>query len=163
VTLNDALLFVLIVAAATWFGGAVACTVIGTRIARAGDSGALGRFAGEYVRVAPGLFGGTGFLALAAGIWLVAVSDDLGFGVPWVIIALVAWFGSIVFGATALGFSWTRVATALGHGPHVDGGARTPSIDSATAPTLVTRALRLSWIDIAIRTVVVLLVVWQPA
>ncbi|MDQ2624118.1 MAG: hypothetical protein M3Y20_03035, partial [Actinomycetota bacterium] len=128
-----------------------------------GDQGALGRFAKEYVQVAPGLFGGTGFLALVAAIWLVATSEGLGFGTPWVIIALVLWFASLVLAATAVGFSWTRIAVALGHTVGNDGGARTPSVGSATAPTLVARALRLSWIDIAIRVVVVLLVVWQPA
>ena len=158
-----ALQFVLVVAAATWFGGAIACTVIGTRIARSKDDGALGRFAAEYVKMAPGLFGGSGFLAFVIGIWLVAGLEDLSFSDPWVILALVAWFGSLVFAATAVGLSWTRLATALGHAPHVEGGARTPSIDSATAPTLLARALRLSWIDIAVRLVVVLLVVWQPS
>ncbi|NLF03509.1 MAG: hypothetical protein GX593_00590 [Actinomycetales bacterium] len=161
-TLETALLFVVVVAGATWVGGSIACTVLGTRIARSGDTGALGRYAAEYVQVAPGLFGGTGFLTLVAAIWLVAVSDGLDF-VPWVIIALVLWFASLVLAATAVGFSWTRIAIALGHTLGNDGGARTPSVDSATAPELVKRALRLSWIDIALRVVVVLLVVWQPA
>jgi len=74
----------------------------------------------------------------------------------------VLWFVSIVLAATVVGFSWTRVAVALGHAVGEEGGVRTPSVDSANAPTLVRKALRLSWVDIAIRTVVLLLVFWQP-
>ena len=158
----EVLAFLVIVPGTIWFGGSIACTLIGTRIAAAKDSRALGRFAKEYVQLAPGLFGGSGFLALVAGIWFVAASDELSFGTPWVILSLVLWFGSLVLAATAVGLSWTRIAEALGHTLDNDGGARTPSIDSATAPSLVSRALRLSWIDIAIRAVVVVLLFWQP-
>src|SRR5690606_22486785 len=119
------------------------------------DAGALGRFAEEYVQLAPGLFGGSGFLALTAGIWFVASSKEIGFGTPWALLALVLWFFSIIFAATAVGFSWTRIAEALGHAVGEEGGARTPSVDSANAPALVSKALRLSWVDIAVRAVVV--------
>ncbi len=162
-TLNDALLFVLLVAAATWYGGSIAGTVLGAQIARGGDQSALGRFATAYAQVAAGLFGGSGFLALAAGIWLVAVSDGLAFSDGWVIIALVLWFVSIVFAATAVGLSWTRLAIALGHGPHDDGAGAKAAGPEVGVPELLARAQRLSWIDVALRTVVVLLVVWQPA
>lgn len=161
-TLETVLLLVLVVAAATWFGGSVACTVLGARLAAAREPAALGRFAKEYVQVAPGLFGGSGFLALVAGIWLVAVSDGLGWS-GWVIAALVLWLCSLVLAATAVGLSWTRLAVALGH--HVgapDQAARTPAVDSAGVAGLVRRALRLSWLDVAIRVVVVLLVVLRP-
>lgn len=158
----EVLAFLVIVPGAIWFGGSIASTLLGARIASSKDAGALGRFAKEYVQLAPGLFGGSGFLALTAGIWFVASSKEIGFGTPWAILALVLWFVSIVLAATVVGFSWTRVAVALGHAVGEEGGARTPSVDSANAPTLVRKALRLSWVDIAIRTVVLLLVFWQP-
>jgi len=166
-TLNEFLLFVLLVAAATWYGGSIAGAVIGAQVARGGDEPALGRFAAAYSQVAAGLFGGSGFLALAAGIWLVAISDELAFSDAWIVIALVGWFVSIVFAATAVGLSWTRLAIALGHGPH-EGGDKAKARAAEAGPeagtaALVARALRLSWVDIALRTVVVLLVVWQPA
>lgn len=165
-TLNEFLLFVLLVAAATWYGGSIAGAVIGAQVARGGDEPALGRLAAAYSQVAAALFGGSGFLALAAGVWLVAISDELAFSDAWVVIALVGWFVSIVFAATAVGLSWTRLAIALGHGPHEDGDkakARAEAGPAAGTAALVARALRLSWVDIALRTVVVLLVVWQPA
>jgi len=160
--LQTVLMIVLVVAAATWFGGSIACTAIGARIAAADDPGALGRFAKEYVQLAPGLFGGTGFLSLAAAIWLVAISGDLTFTTPWVLVSLVLWFVSLVLAATAVGFSWTRIAVALGHAVGNHEEARTPSTGSANAPGLVRRALRLSWFDVLIRVVVAVLVVWQP-
>ena len=158
----EVLAFLVIVPGTIWFGGSIASTLLGARIASSKDAGALGRFAKEYVQLAPGLFGGSGFLALVAGFWFVASSQEIGFGTPWALLALVLWFGSLVLAATAVGFSWTRIAEALGHTLDNDGGARTPSIDSATVPALVSRALRLSWIDIAIRAVVVVLLFWQP-
>jgi len=160
-SIETALQFLLLVSAATWFGGSVVGALLGGRIAQADDARALGRFAKEYVQVAPTVFGGAGFLSLVAGIWLVATRDDLGFTTPWVLVCLVLWFVSIVFAAAVVGSAWFRVAEALGH---AEGrGARTPAVTSAAARQLAERALRVSWVDVGLRLVVALLVVWQPA
>ena len=147
----ELLLFVHVLAAMLWIGGAVAGTVIGQRIRRSDDAAAMGRFCSAFADVAGPLFGGSSMLVLASGVWMVALEGGPEFSDLWVTIGFVGWLASTVLGATAVGMTWMRI------GQRLQGGA-----SLADVQPLLARAVPLTWLDVAIRTTVVLVMVWRP-
>lgn len=152
-SLFEILLFVHLIALAIWYGGALTGALLGGQIRRSGEVQPFAQYCAAFAQVAGPLFGGSALILIASGVWLVLLDGGPSFSDTWVVIVLVGWVVAMILGATAVGLSWTKVALALSEpGATLDG-----------AQPLITRALRFSWLDLAIRTVVILLMVWQPS
>ncbi len=150
-SLFEVLLFVHLLAAMIWIGGALVGALIGVFIRRQGDAEAMSKFCIAFASVAGPAFGGSSLLVVGTGIWMVAESS-IEFSALWVSLSLAGWLVSMVMGATVVGGTWFKVGKLL-----QEPGATLDAI----APT-IDKAVRLTWIDLAIRIGVVLLMVWQP-
>jgi uncharacterized membrane protein len=145
------LLVLHIFAAMVWIGGAATGTIIGMQLRRTGDGGSFGAFCAAFAQVAGPLFGGTAMLVLLSGIGMVAMDGGPAFSDLWVSISFVGWLVSAVMGATIVGGTWTRVAKELHAGTAFE-----------AVQSTIDKAVRLTWIDLAIRTAVVFVMVWKP-
>jgi hypothetical protein len=152
VSLFEFLFFVYLIAAMIWYGGALTGVLLGGQIRRSGDAQAFARFCGAFAQVAGPLFGGAAVVVLATGAWMVALDGGPAFSDLWVMLVLGGWLVAMILGATAVGLSWTKVANAL----------QQPGATIESVQGLVTRAVAFSWLDLAIRTAVVFVMVWQP-
>ena len=150
-TLFQLLLFVHILAAMVWLGGALVGTLIGMLLRASGDAPAMGRFCTAFATVAGPAFGGSGLLVLLTGIGMVASEDYLEFSEPWISIGFAGWFVSMVLGATLVGGTWAKVGRQL-----------TDGADLATVKPLADKAVLWTWVDLALRTVIVFVMVWRP-
>ncbi len=150
-TLFHALLFVHIIAAAIWIGGALVGMLIGIFLSKQGDASAMSRFCTAFATIAGPAFGGSAMLVLGTGIWMVADSG-IEFSALWVGLSLGGWLVATVLGATVVGLTWTKVGKEL----------REPGATLEGVQPLLRKAVRWTWVDLAIRIVVVLLMVWQP-
>ncbi len=151
-SLFEFLFFVYLIAAMTWYGGALTGVLLGGQIRRSGDVRAFARFCAAFAQVAGPLFGGAALIVLVTGAWMVALDGGPAFSDPWVMIVLGGWLVAMVLGATAVGLSWTKVAKTL----------EEPGATLEETQSLITRAVAFSWVDLAIRTAVVFVMVWQP-
>lgn len=147
----EILLVIHILAAMVWIGGAIVGTLIGQFIAQSGDAGAMSRYCIAFASIAGPAFGGSSLIVLGSGIWMVADSS-IEFGALWVSLGFAGWLVSMIMGATVVGMTWTKVGRQLADGASMD----------ATQP-LISKAVRLTWIDLLIRIAVVVLMVWRPA
>ncbi len=152
-SLFEVLLFVYLVAAMVWFGGAFTGVLLGGQIRRGGDTSSFSRYCAAFAQVAGPLFGGSALLVIVTGVWMVALDGGPTFSDLWVMLVLGGWIVAAILGATAVGLSWTKVAIALSE----------PGATIEGAQGLIDRAVRFSWLDLAIRTAVVLVMVWQPS
>lgn len=152
-TLFHALLFVHILAAMIWIGGALVGMLIGIFLARQGDASAMSKFCIAFASITGPAFGGSSLIVVGTGAWMVADSPSFEIGAMWVVLSLVGWFVSMLMGATVVGMTWVKVGRKL---------AEDGATIEATQP-LLSRAIRLTRIDLVIRVAVVLLMVWQPS
>lgn len=150
-TLFHALLFVHIIAAAIWIGGALVGMLIGIFLAKQGDADVMSRFCTAFATIAGPVFGGSAMVVLGTGIWMVADSG-IEFSAMWVGLSLGGWLVATVLGATIVGMTWTRVGREL----------REPGATIEGVQPLLSKAVRWTWVDLTIRIAVVLLMVWQP-
>jgi uncharacterized membrane protein len=102
--LYNVLLFVHIVAAIIWIGGAITTNVLASRAVRSGDPTRMVIFAREAEWVGQRIIAPTAVVLLAMGLAMVAVNDGWTIGQAWIILAL-------------LGFGLTFLAGALFFGP----------------------------------------------
>ena len=151
-TLFHALLFVHIIAAAIWIGGALVGMLIGIFLAKQGDADVMSRFCTAFATIAGPVFGGSAMVVLGTGIWMVADSPSIEFSELWVTLGFVGWLVATVMGATVVGMTWTRVGKLL----------REPGATIEGVQSTLTKAVRLTWIDLTIRIAVVLVMVWRP-
>jgi uncharacterized membrane protein len=145
------LLFLHLVGVTIWIGGALVGMMIGTRIRATGDGDALGKFCAAFAQIAGPMFGGSAILVVLTGAGMVGMEGGPEFSDLWVIIALVGWLVSMVLGATVVGGTWNRVGKELNEGATIEG-----------TTALLSRAVTLTWVDLAIRFGLVLLMVWRP-
>jgi uncharacterized membrane protein len=94
--LYNVLLFVHILAAIVWVGGAVTIDVLASRAVRSGDPVRIGTMSREAGFVGQRIIAPTSVVLLVMGLSMVAVNDAWTIGQAWIIIALV------VFGLTFL-------------------------------------------------------------
>ncbi len=151
-TLFQVLLFVHLVAAMIWIGGALVGTLIGTFLSRQGDASAMSKFCMAFATIAGPAFGGSALVVLGTGIWMVADSA-IEFSALWISLGFAGWIASTVMGATIVGMTWTKVGKLL-----MEPGATIEGVQP-----VLTKAVRLTWVDLAVRIGVVLIMVWQPA
>lgn len=150
-TLFQVLLLIHILAVVVWLGGAFVALLIGGSLRRSGNTPAMAAYCAALAHLGGPVFGGSSLITLVTGIWMV------GEGYPdwsmlWVNLGFGLWLVSTVMGAAFVGRSWHAVGIAL-----AEPGA---SIDSQQP--MIGRAVVLSWIDLAIRTLVVVVMVWRP-
>ncbi len=149
-SLFEALLIVHILAAMIWFGGALVGVLIGQLLRKQGDAGAMGKFCTAFATIAGPAFGGSGLLVIITGAWMVS-EGNLDFGALWVSLSMGLWLVTYVMGATVVGMSWTKIGKRLNAGESLD----------ELAPAFAT-ALRWSYLDLALRLVILVLMVTQP-
>lgn len=151
-SLFDLLLFLHIVAAMLWIGGAATGTLIGSVLRRSDSAAPMASYCAAFATVAGPLFGGSGMLVLLSGIGMMMTDAGPDWTALWVILGLIGWLVSMVMGATVVGMSWFRIGQQLAE----------PDASIAAMQPAISRAVSLTWIDLAIRTAVVVLMVWRP-
>jgi uncharacterized membrane protein len=104
------LVFVHILAAITWVGGAILLNVLNTRSIRADDPARLATAAKETEWVGTRIIAPTTVVLLAMGITMVAVNEAWTIGQLWIILALVLFGLTFATGAFFLGPEAGRIA-----------------------------------------------------
>ena len=148
--LQHTLLIVHILAAAIWIGGGVVALLLGSRLAQGDDPAPLARYCRDLGKLGGPVFGGSGGIVLLSGGWLTSAAG-FEFSQTWVIVGLVGWLASTILGAGPVSKTWVKVGQQLDAGESLE----------ATRP-LIARAQMISWIDVGIRTAVVVLMVVKP-
>lgn len=150
-SLFGVLLFVHIVAAAVWIGGALVATLIGSRLRRAGDASSVAAFCTAYAQVGGPAFGGSGLLVLLTGMAMVGEGYP-SFADLWVAVGFVGWIASMVIGGAVTGRQWFAIGQELSSG----------AVTLEQAQPRIRRVIGLTHADVLIRIVVVLFMVWRP-
>ncbi|MCW2921032.1 MAG: putative integral rane protein [Thermoleophilia bacterium] len=149
-SLFEILLIVHLLAAMIWIGGALVGMLIGIFLSKGDDANAMAKFCTAFATIAGPAFGGSSLIVVATGIWMVAESS-IEFSALWVSLSFAGWLVSMLMGATIVGMTWAKVGKVLREGATLDG----------TRP-LISRAVRLTWLDLAMRVAVVVLMVTRP-
>jgi hypothetical protein len=126
--------------------------MLGMFIWKQGDAPAMSRFCIAFASVAGPAFGGSSLVVLGTGIWMTALDGYPDFGELWIVLGLAGWLVSTILGAAFAGTAWTKVGREL-------------QADGATLDAIQPRyalAVRLTWLDVALRVAIVLLMVWRP-
>jgi uncharacterized membrane protein len=98
-SLYEWLLFLHIVAAMVWVGGAVLVGALATRVARAGRAEDVARFLGDLRAIGPRVLAPSTVAVLGLGIWMVLKSSAWHFGQGWVRLALGLFAAAFLLGA----------------------------------------------------------------
>jgi uncharacterized membrane protein len=93
------LMFLHIFAAMIWLGGALTVSVLGTRVLRSGDPGAISQFIGNLQFLGPVVFAPALAGVLAFGVWMVADNSAWSFSQTWLIIGLALFAAAVLIGA----------------------------------------------------------------
>ncbi|HEY1330160.1 MAG TPA: DUF2269 family protein [Actinomycetota bacterium] len=150
-TLYSWLLFLHILMAITWVGGAIALQVLGTRIDRTGDPQRVYDTAVDFEFVGTRVFMPASLILLGLGIWMVIIGP-WSFHQFWVAIALGMFAYSFVSGAFYIGPTLGKVKRAW----EQEGAA------SREVPVLVRRIFLASRIELALLILIVADMVLKP-
>ena len=110
-TLYELLLFLHVLAVATWFGSGVAILVIGTRALRS-TAGAFPSFAVGASWWAGRAHPAAGVVLLVTGLGMVAEAD-IPFSEPWVLIALAGLLAAMAVGGAVIGPASAKLTSGL--------------------------------------------------
>lgn len=110
------LLFVHVVLAAVWVGGALMMQFFGIRASMSGDPGRMGTLGQDIEWIGQRVFVPASLLAFLSGVLLVIESDFYGFGDDWIIIALVLYAVTFFTGLLFLGPESGRIAKLTAEG-----------------------------------------------
>ncbi|MFQ5967297.1 MAG: DUF2269 family protein [Acidimicrobiia bacterium] len=102
-TLRNILLFIHLLAAFTWIGGAILLNILGRRALRSGDPEAAMGIVNTSDFAAKAVFNPAGGIVLLAGIALVLESDIFDFGMAWILFAIAVVVGSAILGGVFYG------------------------------------------------------------
>lgn len=149
-TLYELLLFVHVLAAATWVGGAVILKVQTGRALKA-DPDRAAELALETSQVGTTVLMPASIVLLIAGLWLV-FEGDWGFGPLWVKLGLGIYVVSAVAGAVFLGPLYKKIGELRAE--------RGPG--DAEVTSLVQRIATLSWIDLVLLVAAVFVMTVKP-
>jgi uncharacterized membrane protein len=111
--LYEILLFVHIVAAIVWVGGAVMINILTTRAVRAAAPQPLVSIIRDVAWVGERIIAPTALVLLAMGISMVAVNDGWTIGQTWIILALVGFGLTFLVGASFFGPEGRRIAKII--------------------------------------------------
>jgi uncharacterized membrane protein len=118
--LYNVLLFVHIVAAIVWVGGAIMINVLATRAVASGDPVRMATVAKETSGVGQRIIAPSALILLAMGFWMVAVNDGWTIGQAWIILALVGFGITFLTGALFFGPQALRIGKAIDEGRPTD-------------------------------------------
>ena len=149
-TLYELLLFVHVLAAATWVGGAVMLKVQSSRALRS-DPDRAAELALETERVGTTVLMPGSIVLLVAGLWMV-FEGDWGFGPLWVKLGLGIYVVSAVAGAVLLGPLYKQVGELRAE--------RGPG--DAEVTSRLQRIATLSWIDLGLLVAAVFVMTVKP-
>jgi uncharacterized membrane protein len=116
--LYDWLLFLHIVAAMIWVGGAVLLGALATRVLRSGEPAAVARFLGSLRVIGPLVLAPATVAVLVLGVWLVLESSAWSFGQLWVQLALVLFAAAFLIGAAYQSRTAINADRAAARGDH---------------------------------------------
>lgn len=149
-TLYELLLFVHVLAAATWVGGAVILKVQTSRALKS-DPDRAAELALETSQVGTAVLMPASIVLLVAGLWMVFESD-IGFDPLWVKLGLAIYVVSAVAGAAFLGPLYKKIGELRAE--------RGPGDAEVTA--LVQRLATLSWVDLALLVAAIFVMTTKP-
>jgi uncharacterized membrane protein len=108
----ELLLFVHVLTAVVWVGGALSLQVLAIRAERSADGGRVADFATEAEWVGSRVFLPSSIVLLLAGIGL-TLEGDWGFTTPWVLLGLIAYGLSALTGSLFLGPESGRIGKMI--------------------------------------------------
>ena len=108
----ELLLFVHVLAAVVWVGGATSLQVLAVRAERSEDGGRMAALATEAEWVGTKVFLPASIVLLLAGIGL-TLEGDWGFTTPWVLLGLIAFGLSALTGSLFLGPESGRIGKLI--------------------------------------------------
>jgi uncharacterized membrane protein len=97
--LHEWLMFLHILAAMIWVGGALTVSLLATRVLRSGDAATVSQFIGNLQFIGPLVFAPAIAGVLAFGIWMVVDSSAWSFSQTWLVIALPLFAAAVLVGA----------------------------------------------------------------
>jgi uncharacterized membrane protein len=118
--LYEALLFVHILAAIVWIGGAILINMLGARATRSADPSRMVGIAREAEWVGKRIIAPSGVVLFAMGLTMVAVNDAWTIGQLWIILALVGFGLTFLAGVLFFGPESGRVGKAIDAGGPAD-------------------------------------------
>ena len=148
---NQALLTLHLLAAATWIGAALALQVIAARTERAAIDAVSDQFALDAEAVGKTLFAPSSILLLVTGAALVE-RQDLAWSEPWIVFGFVA---LVVAGAIGGAF-------LIPEGRRIAALAREPGHDPAEVRARARRRFLVARIDLAVLVLAVADMVFRP-
>jgi uncharacterized membrane protein len=147
----DLLLFVHVLAAVVWVGGAVSLQVLAIRAERSGDGTRVASFATEAEWIGGRVFLPASLVLLLAGIGL-TLEGDWGFTTPWVLLGLVAFGLSALTGSLFVGPESGRIGALI-----TDLGPNDPVVAAR-----IKRVFLVSRIELAVLILIVLDMTVKP-
>ncbi|MEX0988703.1 MAG: DUF2269 family protein [Actinomycetota bacterium] len=151
-TLRTVLLYIHIVCAVVWVGGAVFAQVLAIRAERSTDPSEIVRTGKSIEFVGQRLFIPASVILFLAGVWLVIDSAGYDFEQPWIAIAIVLWLTSALVGSLYLGPTSKKISLAF--------EAEGPTSASGTA--MMKRVFLVSRIELLGLLLVIGLMVFKP-
>jgi uncharacterized membrane protein len=142
--------YIHVLSAMAWVGGAFILNLIGTRVSRSTDPDELPKF-GRQVE----FFGLRYFLPISLIVFvagLIMVISRWSFSQLWISLAMLLWLASVLLGALYIGPRSAKVAQLFDAE-----GATSPVARAASA-----RLFMVARIDVVIFLVIVGLMVWKP-
>ena len=142
--------YIHILAAIAWVGGALAINLLGTRVARSSDPDELPNLGHQIEWLGLRYFLPISIITFVAGVIL--VTQRWSFSQPWISAAMLLWLVSVLLGALYIGPRSKKVAEmfeSLGH--------TSPVARAASA-----RLFMVARLDLLIFLVIVGLMVWKP-
>jgi len=118
--LYDWLVFLHILAAVVWVGGAVLLAALVTRVLRDPEPGAVARFIGNLRVIGPLVLAPATVAVIGFGVWLVLDSAAWGFEQFWVQLALALFTAAFVVGAAYQSRAAINAERAAARGDHVE-------------------------------------------
>jgi uncharacterized membrane protein len=150
--LYDILLFVHILAAIVWVGGAIMINVLSTRATGSGDPVRMATFAKEAAGVGQRVIAPSTLVLLALGFWMVGVSEAWTIGQTWIILSLVGFGITFLTGALFFGPESLRIGKAI--------DARGPA--DPDVQRRIRRVVALGRIDLLVLVLIVADMVFKP-
>lgn len=141
-------IFLHILAGIAWFGTGLFYQLHTNRLRSVSDGGEVADVMESFSWAEKWIFIPAPLLVLATGIVMVTANDAWAFSQVWVYLALSLWVAEAIMGGAVGGRLIGQISEA-----RVDGG---------DVSLLVDRYLSLAWIDVAILTVILYLMVFKP-
>ncbi len=149
---HELLLYVHVVGAIGWLGGAAFANVMGTRILKAGTPEEGAAFGRQLGWIGERYFTPLSVLVLLSGVGMVLRSPVYSFGDPWITAGFTGIVTTIVIGSGFLGPQAKKMGRLIG-----ERGPADPEVRAVTS-----RLLLIARIDLLILFVVVAMMVFKP-